>query len=311
MLRRVRRGLSTRVFPVACSRRRRLVRSSTRRSPSGVPLPRSAGRAGPKTNVLRETPRSRGLESPKTSRAAKARRLKTLKTRRTPESPKLLQGCSSLALGRSLEPRGCARARAAASALRSEDLCAKAWCLARPSSSPKALASRRRFRLRSVISTRPEGLASMSSPSRTLAVARSPEGPLSGLRLAAPCGRLVGPEDLSCCLLWSHGFRFPQRRSEDQGCFQWSRQPLAGRSLGPKTAVAPTRAAGFVTPSARSEDLAPRAPCAADLVSKVGSVRRLCLLPLKSCRPRPVSHSIRRSRCFRAGPITSAGSKLS
>lgn len=134
----------------------------------------------------------------------------------------------------------------------------------------------------------------MSSPSRTFAVARSPEGPLSGLRLAAPCGRLVGPEDPSCCLVWSHGFRFPQRRSEDQGCFQWSRQPLAGRSLDPKTSVAPTRAAGFVTPVARSEDLAPRAPRAADLVSKVGSVRRLCLLPVERCRPRPVTVPVRR-----------------
>jgi hypothetical protein len=72
MLRRVGRGLSTRVFPVACSRRCRLSGLRPEGHAPGVPLHRLAKLFGPKTAKLRESPRSKGFSGPKTFGATRA-----------------------------------------------------------------------------------------------------------------------------------------------------------------------------------------------------------------------------------------------
>jgi hypothetical protein len=103
MLRRVGRGLSTDAFPVACSRRGRLVRFATRRPRSGA----SSEIPGAPCSEEREVPQSLG--NPKTSkirRPLKPQDLENSKTReirRPPKSLNLFRGGGSLSPGRSRE----------------------------------------------------------------------------------------------------------------------------------------------------------------------------------------------------------------
>jgi hypothetical protein len=141
-----------------------------------------------------------------------------------------------------------------------------------------------------------------------------------GLRSAAPCGRWLDPKihpwsnpkvrpwsnpKVCPASFRSHGFTCPRARSEDRPAFKWSRQPLIGGRLGPKTSVAAnkSRRHGRRVRGPKTSLLASLCRRSRPLVEKV---RRPLVVRVKSCRPRPVCASLRRAGYGRAGPIASA-----
>ena len=165
-------------------------------------------------------------------------------------------------------------ALAAASVRRSEDLCSKAWCLVCPGrirgfcpsepggsgrSNPKARAGRRRSRSGSFSSARPEDLAEKLSPARAFAVARQSRRTIE--QRAAQGGSLGGAAQTrrSGCCSFSEPRLEPGRQPgpKTMPASRLSRQPLTGRSKGPKTSFAPNKSRRFVPRWARPEGLAP------------------------------------------------------
>ena len=154
----------------------------------------------------------------------------------------------------------------------SEDLCSKAWCLARPSSNPKARlagvvsVSARSFRTDpkvSLKSPRQVGRSpSLLCPEGHRSVLFCPEGHQScGLRSAAPRGVLRGPEGPVAAPFsepWPNPVAGPVRRPCLLPNGTVSLSPVAPSVRRPRSL--PTRAAGLVTRRARSEDLALRDP---------------------------------------------------